>query len=152
MTPEQKLTELGITLPDVAAPVGAYVPAVRAGNLVITSGQLPTVGGKLISAGKCGQEVSVEDAQAAGVQAVKNALAAIRAQVGSLNAVKQVVRLNVFVNSAAGFTDQSKVANGPSELLADIFGDAGKHTRCAVGIAELPMNASVEVDMTVLVD
>ena len=152
MTPEQKLDELEITLPQVAAPVGAYVPAVRAGNIVMTSGQLPTANGKLISAGKLGQGVSVEDGQAAAVQALKNALAAIRAEVGSLDAVKQVVRLNVFVNSAAGFTDQSKLANGPSNLLTDIFGDAGRHTRCAVGVFELPLNASVEVDLTVLVD
>lgn len=149
MTAEQKLQELGLELPAVAAPVGAYVPTVQTGNLVYTSGQLPTKDGKLIVAGKVPAEVSLEQAHAAARQACLNALSAVRAEVGSLDRVNRVVRLNVFVNSSAGFTDQAKVANGASELLAEIFGESGKHTRCAIGVAELPLNAPVELDLIV---
>ncbi len=149
MTAEQKLQELGLELPAVAAPVGAYVPTVQTGNLVYTSGQLPTKDGKLIVAGKVPAEVSLEQAHAAARQACLNALSAVRAEVGSLDRVNRVVRLNVFVNSSAGFTDQAKVANGASELLVEIFGESGKHTRCAIGVAELPLNAPVELDLIV---
>ena len=147
MTPEQKLRELALELPAPARPIGAYVPAVRVGELVFTAAQIPTKDGKLIAAGKVPTEVSMEQARAAARQAALNALAAVRAELGTLDAVARIVRLNVFVNSAAGFTDQAKVANGASELLVEIFGDAGRHTRCAVGAAELPLNAPVELDL-----
>jgi enamine deaminase RidA (YjgF/YER057c/UK114 family) len=150
MTPEQKLRELALELPAPARPVGKYVPAVRAGQLVFTSGQIPTKDGKLIAAGKVPTEVSLEQAQAAARQAALNAVAAVRGELGTLDAVARIVRMNVYVNSAPGFTDQAKVANGASELLLEIFGDAGKHTRCAVGAAELPLNAPVELDLVVL--
>jgi len=117
MTPEQKLQRLGLELPPAPKPVGSYVPAVRAGSLIFTAGQIPTKDGRLISAGKVPTEVSLEDAQAAARQAVLNALAAVMAEAGTLEAIARVVRMNVFVNSAPGFTDQAKVANGASDLL-----------------------------------
>ena len=147
MTAEANIKELGIELPPAAAPVGAYVSCVRAGGLVFTAGQLPTKDGRLIAAGKVPTDVPLETAQAAARQACLNALAAVRAELGSLDAVARVLRLNVFVNSADGFTDQAKVANGASQLLVEIFGESGKHTRCAVGAAELPLNAPVELDL-----
>jgi len=146
-TPEQTIRQLGLEVPPPAAPVGAYVPAVRAGNLVYTSGQLPMSGGKLLATGKVPADVSLEDARAAARQAALNALAAVRGLLGTLDSVARVVRVNVFVNSAPGFTEQAKVANGASELLQAIFGDAGRHTRCAIGAAELPLNAPVELDL-----
>lgn len=149
MTPEAKIRELGLELPAAPKPVGAYVPAVRSGNLIFTAGQLPLREGKLLAAGKVPSDVPLEAAQAAAATAVLNALAAIKGLAGSLDAIRQVVRVNVFVNSAAGFTDQAKVANGASDLLVKIFGEAGKHTRCAIGAAELPLNAPVEIDLVV---
>ena len=148
MTPEQKLQSLGIELPAPAAPVGAYVAAVRTGNLVFTAGQLPMKDGSLTAAGKIPADVSLADAQLAARQAVLNALSALRAEVGSLDKVSRIVRLNVLVNSSPGFTDQAKVANGASDLLLEVFGPAGVHTRTAVGAAELPLNAPVELDIT----
>lgn len=147
MSAEAKLKEMAIDLPAPAAPVGAYVPAVRAGGMIFTAGQLPGKGGKLLAAGKVPTDVPLEAAAAAARQACLNALAAVRAELGSLDAVARVVRLNVFVNSAAGFTDQAKVANAASDLLLEIFGQAGRHTRCAIGAAELPLNAPVELDL-----
>ena len=149
MTPEQKLQSLGIELPAGAAPVGAYVPVVRTGNLAVTAGQLPLKDGSLIAAGKVSADVSLEDAQLAARQALLNALSALRSEIGSLDNVSRIVRLNVLVNSAAGFTDQAKVANGASDLLLELFGNAGRHTRTAVGAAELPLNAPVELDLIV---
>jgi enamine deaminase RidA (YjgF/YER057c/UK114 family) len=148
MTPEQKLQSLGIELPPTASPVGAYVPAVQTGNLVFTAGQLPLKDGSLTAAGKVPADVSLEDAQLAARHALLNALAALRAEIGSLDNVSRIVRLNVLVNSTAGFTDQAKVANGASDLLLEVFGLAGRHTRTAVGAAELPLNAPVELDIT----
>ena len=149
MSPEKKLTELGLELPPTAAPVGAYVPAVRSGNLVFTAGQLPMAGGELTATGKVPANVPLDAARAAARQAALNALAAVAGLVGSIDCITRIVRLNVFVNSAAGFTDQAKVANGASEMLAEIFGEAGRHTRCAIGAAELPLDAAVELDMVV---
>ena len=149
MSYESRLAELQIVLPPAPAPVGAYVAAARAGGLVFTAGQLPWRDGQLLAAGKVPTAVDVPRAQAAARQAVLNALAAVRAEVGTLDAVVRVVRLNVFVNSAAGFADQAQVANGASQLLTDIFGDAGRHTRVALGAAELPLNACVELDIVV---
>ena len=149
MNPEKKLQQLGIELPPAAEPVGAYVPTVRTGQLVFTAGQIPTLAGQLVAAGKVPFDVSVEKAQAAARQACLNALAAVRAETGSLAAVTRIVRLNVFVNSSKGFVDQARVANGASDLLLEVFGPAGRHTRCAIGAAELPLDAPVELDLIV---
>ncbi len=146
MNPEKKLTELGLELPPAAAPVGAYLPAV---NTRFPAGQLPMVAGELIAAGKVPGDVAIEDAQAAARQAALNALAAVAGLVGSIDAITRIVRVNVFVNSSPGFTDQAAVANGASEMLAEVFGEPGRHTRCAIGAAELPLDAAVELDMIV---
>lgn len=147
MSYEKKLQELGLELPAAPKPVGSYLPAVRTGHLVYTAGQLPIRGGTPVATGKVGAEVPLEVAQQCARQAVLNALAALRSLVGSLDAVTKIVRLNVFVNSAAGFVEQAKVANGASDLLVSVFGDAGRHTRCALGVAELPLNVPVELDI-----
>ena len=144
---EQTVRRLGFDIPEPARPIGAYVPAVRSGNLVFTAGQIPAKGGKLILTGKVPTDVSLEQAQAAAREALLNALGALRGEIGSLDRVVRIVRLNVFVNSAPGFTDQARVANAASELLEQIFGDAGPHTRCAVGAAELPLNSPIELDL-----
>lgn len=149
MTLADRLRDLGLMLPPAPKPVGLYAPAVRSGRLVLTSGQLPTRDGELVAVGKVPADVSVEQAALAARQAALNALAAVAAEADGLDRVARVLRLNVFVNSAAGFVDQAKVANGASQLLVDLFGDAGRHTRCAIGAAELPLNAAVELDLTV---
>ena len=146
-----RLAELGITLPPVAAPVAAYVPAVRSGAYVYTSGQLPTVDGALPATGKVGAEVDPDDAYGMARTCALNALAAVDTLVG-LDAVARVVKVVGFVASAPGFTKQPAVVNGASELLGDIFGDAGKHARSAVGVAVLPMDAPVEVELIVEID
>ncbi len=143
-----RLAELGIELPAVAAPLAAYQPAVRSGNHVYTSGQLPMVNGSLVTAGKVGAEVSPEDAKALARTCALNAVAAVDALVGINNVVK-VVKVVGFVASAPGFTGQPGVVNGASELLGEVFGDAGVHARSAVGVAELPINAPVEVEIIV---
>ncbi|MDI9918251.1 RidA family protein [Rhodococcus sp. IEGM 1379] len=143
-----RLAELGIELPAVAAPVAAYVPAVRTGNHVFTSGQLPFVDGKLSLTGKLGAGVSDADAKAAARVCALNALAAIDALVGIDN-VARVVKVVGFVASAEGFTGQPVVINGASEFLVEVFGDAGIHARSAVGVAELPLGAAVEVELIV---
>lgn len=143
-----RLDALGITLPAVAAPVAAYVPAVRSGAHVYTSGQLPFVNGALAATGKVGTQVSAEQAKDLARSCALNALAAIHALVG-IDAVVRVVKVVGFVASAEGFTGQPGVLNGASELLGEIFGDAGAHARSAVGVAELPMNAPVEVELIV---
>lgn len=147
-TPEQRLADLGLSVPEVAKPVAAYVPAVRSGAHVFTSGQLPLRDGQLLTTGKVGAEVSPEDAAECAQLCALNALAAIRAEV-PLEQVTRVVKLLVFVASAPDFTGQPAVANGASELVGKIFGDAGLHARSAVGVAVLPLNAPVEVEMTV---
>ena len=149
MSIEKRLSELGIDLPPAPKPVGAYVPTVRTGNLIFTAGQLPGKDGKLLAEGHVPAEADLDTAQAGARQAALNALAAVKAEVGSLDAVVRIVRANCFVSSSPGFTDQAKVANGASEVLKDIFGDAGLHTRCAIGAAELPLNAAVELDLIV---
>ncbi|WP_420749979.1 RidA family protein [Rhodococcus sp. O3] len=141
-----RLAELGIELPPVAAPVAAYVPAVRTGDHVYTSGQLPFVDGKLELTGKVGDAVTAEDAKAAARIAALNALAAIDALVGLDNVVR-IVKVVGFVASAEGFTGQPGVVNGASEFLGEVFGDAGVHARSAVGVAELPLAAPVEVEV-----
>jgi len=149
MTPEQKLKALSLELPAPAQPMGAYIPAARAGELLFTAGQLPFVDGKLTVTGKVPTDVPLPAAQAAARQACINGLAAIRAECGSLDSVRRVVRMNVFVNSAPGFTDQAAIANGASELLLEVFGDPGRHTRCAYGVAELPLDSPLELDIVV---
>jgi enamine deaminase RidA (YjgF/YER057c/UK114 family) len=146
MNPEERLTELGVELPPAPKPVAAYIPAVRTGNLVFVSGQGPVRDGKLAYRGKVGAEVSVEEAQDAARITCLNGLAVLKAEIGDLAHLTRVVRLGVFVASAPGFTDQPQVANGASELLVDVFGDAGKHARAAVGMAELPMGMPVEIE------
>lgn len=145
-TPEQRIVELGITLPEVAKPRWAYRPCVRSGNLLFVSGQIATEAGRILHPGKLGREVDV----ASGVEAARgcaiSALAVVRRELGSLDDVAQVVKLTVFVASADGFGDQPTVANGASELLRDVFGEAGLGARSAVGMAELPLGASVEAE------
>lgn len=149
MTPEERLAELGLELPPVAAPVAAYVPAVRSGQLVWTAGQLPLVAGALPATGKVGAEVTPEVAKELAGRCALNALAAIRAEVGSLAAVRRIVKVVGFVASAPGFTGQPQVLNGASELLGAVFGDLGRHARSAVGVAVLPLDAPVEVEVVV---
>jgi enamine deaminase RidA (YjgF/YER057c/UK114 family) len=152
VTPEEKLAELGIELPPVAAPVAAYVPALRSGPYVYTSGQLPLVGGELEATGKVGAEVGAEQAKQLAATCALNALAAIREEVSSLAAVRSVVKVVGFVASAPDFTGQPEVINGASELLGSVFGVAGRHARSAVGVAVLPRNAPVEVEVIVEVE
>ena len=143
-----RLAELGVTLPSPAKPLAAYVPAVRTGNLVYTSGQLPLIDGDLTHTGKVGAEVTPEAAKAAARTCAINALAAINALVGVDN-VTRVVKVVGFVASSSGFTGQPGVVNGASEFLGEVFGDAGVHARSAVGVAELPLGAPVEVELIV---
>ena len=149
MTVNERLTDLGITLPEPARPQGLYAPAIRTGHLVYVSGQLPTRDGTLIHTGKLGSDVSIEQGQECARQAVLNALAILKQELGSLDFVFRVVRLTVLVASAEGFVAQPQVANGASQLLLDVFGDQGRHTRVASGAAELPLNAPVEIDLII---
>ncbi|HMG30050.1 MAG TPA: RidA family protein [Jiangellaceae bacterium] len=149
MTPEERLAALGLTIPEVTPPVAAYVPAVRTGSYVYTSGQLPMRDGELMHTGKVGSEVSPDEANECARQCALNALAAVRTQVGDLSAVTRVVKVVGFVASAPGFTAQPQVVNGASELLGQAFGDAGQHARSAVGVPVLPLDAPVEVELIV---
>lgn len=151
MSFEEKVKELGLTVPDVAKPVAAYVPAVRCGDYVYTSGQIPLVKGEVKYKGKLGQELSIEDGYKAAEVCALNCLAAVKSVAGSLDNVEKVIKIVGFVNSAVGFTDQPKVVNGASELVGKIFGSAGEHARSAVGVAELPLGVAVEVEMIVKV-
>ena len=146
---EDRLAGLGRTLPGVAAPVAAYVPAVRSGDYVFTSGQLPIVDGSLAATGKVGAEVSAEDAKQLAATCVLNALAAIKAEIGDLDRVRRIVKVVGFVASTPDFTGQPGVVNGASELLGEVFGDKGVHARSAVGVAVLPLDAPVEVELIV---
>lgn len=147
--PEERLAELGLSVPEVAKPVAVYVPAVRSGDHVFTSGQLPMRSGELMMTGKVGGDVGVEDAVACAQQCGLNAIAAVKAQVGDLANVKRVVKVVCFVASTPDFTGQPQVANGVSELLGSVFGDAGVHARSAVGVPVLPLDAPVEVEIVV---
>ena len=149
MTPEEKLAELGLSVPEVAAPVAAYIPAVRSGNHVFTSGQLPMQSGQLMATGKVGGEVTQEEAVDCARQCALNALAAVRAEIGDLSAVKRVVKVVAYVASTPDFTAQPLVANGVSELLGEVFGEIGRHARSAVGVPVLPLDAPVEVELVV---
>jgi enamine deaminase RidA (YjgF/YER057c/UK114 family) len=148
-TPEERLAELGLAVPEVAKPVAAYVPAVRSGNQVFTSGQLPMRSGELLATGKVGAGVTEEEAYACAQQCALNAIAAINAEVGDLSLVKRIVKVVVFVASSPDFTGQPKVANGASELFGTVFAEAGVHARSAVGVAVLPLDAPVEVEVIV---
>ena len=145
--PAERLADLGLTLPPVAAPVAAYVPAVRSGDFVYTSGQLPTVDGKLPAVGKVGGEVSATDAAGLARTCALNALAAAASAAGGLDQIHRIVKVTGFVASAPGFSGQPQVINGASELFIEVFGEDGKHARSAVGVAELPLNAPVEVEL-----
>jgi len=147
-TPEERLEALGLSVPDVAKPVASYIPAVRSGHHVFTAGQLPLRSGELVATGKVGAEVTPEQAAECAQQCALNALAAIRAEV-PLDQVRRIVKLVVFVASTPDFTGQPGVANGASELVGEVFGDAGRHARSAVGVSVLPLDAPVEVEMIV---
>ncbi|MDX3097549.1 RidA family protein [Streptomyces sp. ME01-24h] len=149
---EQRLAELGLELPAVAAPLAAYVPAVRSGSYVFTAGQLPLVEGKLTCTGKVGAEVTAEEAKQLARTCALNALAAVRSAVGDLDRVKRVVKVVGFVASAPDFTGQPAVVNGASELLGEVLGEKGVHARSAVGVAVLPLDAPVEVEIQVEVE
>jgi enamine deaminase RidA (YjgF/YER057c/UK114 family) len=147
VSPAERLAALGLTLPPVAAPGGAYVPAVRAGQFVYTAGQIPTVDGKLLAVGKVGGEVSASDAAGLARICALNALAAAAAAAGGLDAIRRIVKVVGFVASAPGFNAQPQVINGASDLLIEVFGEDGRHARSAVGVAELPLDAPVEVEL-----
>ncbi|WP_017933299.1 RidA family protein [Nocardioides sp. Iso805N] len=148
-TPEERLAELGLTVPPVAPPVAVYVPAVRTGNYVFTSGQLPMRDGALMATGKVGAEVTPDEAYECAQQCALNAIAAVKAEIGDLSKVKRVVKVVAFVASTPDFTGQPGVANGASELLGKAFGDAGVHARSAVAAPVLPLDAPVEVEILV---
>jgi enamine deaminase RidA (YjgF/YER057c/UK114 family) len=144
--PESRLAKLGLTLPEPAKPVASYIPFRRAGNLLFVAGQIPLKGGKLIHEGPVPSRVSIEEARDCARQCVLNGLAAAKAALGTLSAVRQVVRVGVFVCSDPGFTGQPKVADGASDLLLEVFGDLGRHARASVGSIALPLGAPVEVE------
>jgi enamine deaminase RidA (YjgF/YER057c/UK114 family) len=148
-TVADRLTELGLTLPAVAKPVAAYVPAVVTGNLVYTAGQLPMLDGALMATGKFGAELTAEQGAALAQQCALNALAAVESVIGSLDRVTRIVKVVAFVASTPDFTGQPAVANGASLVLGEIFGDAGMHARSAVGAPSLPLDAPVEVELIV---
>ena len=148
---EKKIQSLGLTLPLPPKPVATYVPAVRSGNLLFLSGMIPMVDGKMAAVGKLGKELTVEQGQGVARITLLNALSVIKGEIGSLDRVERIVRIGVHVASAEGFTQQPAVANGASDLLVQIFGEAGRHARLALGAAELPLNAPVELEMIVQV-
>ena len=146
---EERLSDLGLSVPEVPKPVAVYVPAVRSGNLVFTSGQLPMRSGELMQTGKVGGDVSPDEAVECAQQCALNAIAAVKAELGDLDLVKRVVKVVVFVASTPDFTGQPQVANGASELFGSAFDDAGVHARSAVGVPVLPLDAPVEVELVV---
>ncbi|MGH2441852.1 MAG: RidA family protein [Chloroflexota bacterium] len=149
MTVEERLRDMGLSLPETPAPLASYVPAVRAGNLVYTSGQIPSRGGSLPWRGSIPRDVTVEEGVDAARQSALNALAAVQGVIGDLDMIRQIVRVTGYVNSAEGFTAQSAVINGASDLLLALFGERGKHSRAAIGVYQLPNDAPVEVDLIV---
>ncbi|MFJ2028312.1 RidA family protein [Streptosporangium sp. NPDC087985] len=147
MTPQERLEELGLTLPEVVPPLASYVPVVRSGNYVYTSGQLPVVDGKLVATGKVGAELSAEEAAGLARICALNALAAVASVAGDLSNIVRIVKVVGFVASDPAFSGQPQVINGASELLVEVLGEAGKHARSAVGVAVLPLDAPVEVEL-----
>jgi enamine deaminase RidA (YjgF/YER057c/UK114 family) len=148
-TPEERLRQLGVDLPAPAAPVAAYVPTVRTGNLVYVSGQVPTVEGKPTHLGHLGADVDLAAGRAAARTCAINVIAALKAELGELSQVRRIVKLTGFVASTPDFTDEPKVVNAASELFGEVFGDAGRHARAAVGVAALPLGVPVEVEAIV---
>jgi enamine deaminase RidA (YjgF/YER057c/UK114 family) len=146
MTPEEKLKELGIELSEAPTPLGSYLPVTKTGTLVYLSGILPIVEGKLLRHGRVGEHITVEEAREDAKRAVLNALSVLRSSIGSLNAVKQCIKITGYIASSPDFTEQPKVLNAASDLLYEIFGEAGKHARAAVGVSVLPLNAPIEID------
>ncbi|MDA8097645.1 MAG: RidA family protein [Clostridia bacterium] len=151
MNYETRIKELGLTIPDPPAPVASYLPGLQAGQFIFTSGQLPFENGRLAFVGRLGGDYTTQEGSEAARLCALNALGVVRSLAGSLDRVKQVVKITVFVNSLAGFTEQPQVANGASELLQEIFGEAGRHARSAVGVNALPLGAAVELEMVVMV-
>ncbi len=149
MSFEARIKELGLTIPEPTRPVANYVLAVQAGNLVFVSGHVPMVSGQLLMNGKLGRDLSLKQGQEAARQALLNCLAAVRSLTGTLDAITRIVKLNGWVASAEGFGNQPQVVNGASLLLEEIFGEAGKHARAAIGVAELPLGAPVELELIV---
>lgn len=146
-TPEERVLALDLEIPEVATPAGAYLPAVRSGSYVYTAGQVPLVAGKVAATGKVGAEIDVEQAKGLARICALNAIAALKAEVGELSRVRRIVKVVGFVASDPGFHGQPQVINGASELLAEVFGDAGRHARSAVGVAVLPLDVPVEVEL-----
>ncbi len=146
-SPEERLAALGLTLPSVTPPLAAYVPAVRTGDHVYTAGQLPVVEGELLATGKVGGQVGVHEAAALARTCALNALAAVVSVTGSLSSIRRIVKVTGFVASVPDFTGQAQVVNGASELLLEVFGEAGRHARSAVGMAVLPLDAPVEIEL-----
>jgi enamine deaminase RidA (YjgF/YER057c/UK114 family) len=146
---EQRISELGLTLPDVASPAGSYLPALTSGNLVFTAGQLPIVEGKLVATGKVGNEITLEEATELAKKCILNGLAAVKNEIGDLDRIKRIVKIVGFVSSDPSFTQQPQVINGASDLLGEIFGEVGRHARSAVGVAVLPLDAPVEIELIV---
>jgi enamine deaminase RidA (YjgF/YER057c/UK114 family) len=147
--PEDRLAALGLSVPDVAQPVTTYVPALRNGNYIFTSGQLPMRSGELMYTGKVGGEISPEEGVECAQQCALNAIAAVKAEIGDLDLVKRIVKVVAFVASTPDFTGQPGIANGASHLFGEAFGDAGVHARSAVGVSVLPLDAPVEVEIIV---
>lgn len=146
---EEKILELGLELPKISTPIASYIPAKKVGNLVFTSGQLPMVNGEVTITGFLGKEVSIEDANRAAQVCTLNALAAVKGVIGDLDQIKSIIRVVGYVASTPEFTKQPAVVNGASDLLLQIFGDEGKHARSAIGVSALPLNAPVEIELTV---
>ncbi len=146
---EEKLKQMGIVLPEAPKPLASYIPCVKSGNLVFTAGQITLENGKLKFKGRVGSEITLDEGKDAAKLCAINCLSVIKAEIGSLEKINRIIKVTVFVNSAEGFTDQPKVANGASDLLVEVFGEKGKHVRSAVGVNELPIDASVEIEMVV---
>ncbi len=146
---EEKLIEMGIEIPAAPKPLASYIPVTKVGNLVFTAGQIPMANGNLKFRGKVGKEISLEEGIKAAELCTVNCLSVIKSEVKILDNIKRIVKVTVFVNSSNGFTDQPKVANGASDLLVKVFGEKGKHVRSAVGVSELPIDSSVEIEMIV---
>jgi enamine deaminase RidA (YjgF/YER057c/UK114 family) len=146
MSPEDKLKELGIKLPEAPKPLGSYVPSVQIGNVFYLSGMLPLINGKLIRTGRVGESVSLDEARDDAKTATINALSVLKSSIGNLEKVKRCVKLSGYIASAPDFTEQPKILNAASDLIFEVFGEAGRHTRAAVGVNVLPMNSPVEIE------
>jgi enamine deaminase RidA (YjgF/YER057c/UK114 family) len=149
MSVEQRILDLGLELPSVAAPAGAYLPAIISGNLVFTAGQLPLIEGKLMATGKLGADIEAEEAKELAARCLLNALAATKSVIGNLDRITKIVKVVGFVASTPDFTAQPTVINGASELLESIFGELGKHARSSVGVASLPLDSPVEIELII---